>query len=73
MYEYKTINISLEPPVTDKHKRPTVESAANRWAKQGWRTVAVIPSQGPGYADSILIERPLNFRSAGIPAMQTIK
>ncbi|MFL5664911.1 MAG: hypothetical protein ACJ8BW_26715 [Ktedonobacteraceae bacterium] len=58
MYEYKKINVSLEPP-TDRHglNKATIESAANRWAKMGWRTVAVMPSQGSGYADAILIER----------------
>ena len=59
-YEYKTINISLEPlpdPKTHLPKKATVQSAANRWAKMGWRTVAVMPAQGAGYADAILIER----------------
>lgn len=59
MYVYKMINVSLEPPIEPgtPFRRATIESAANNWARQGWRTVAVVPSQGPGYADSILIER----------------
>jgi hypothetical protein len=56
IYEYKKINVSLEPPA-DRPRRPTIEMAANRWAAMGWRTVAVMPSSGPGYADAILIER----------------
>lgn len=57
-YEYRKINVSLEPsPDPRALRRATIESAANRWAAEGWRTVAVMPSQGPGSADSILIER----------------
>jgi Domain of unknown function (DUF4177) len=58
LYEYQTINISLEPS-PDPHglRKATIASVANRWAEMGWRTVAVIPSSGPGYADSILVER----------------
>jgi len=57
-YEYMTINVSLEPS-PDPHglRKATIESAANRWAELGWRTVAVMPAQGPSYADAILIER----------------
>jgi hypothetical protein len=54
IYEYKKINISLEP-------KRTIEAAANRWALMGWRTVAVMEvgyaDQKAGFADSILIER----------------
>ena len=57
IYEYQVINISLEPPRDDKILKPTVETAANRWAAMGWRTVAVMPSLGPSYSDAILIER----------------
>lgn len=57
-YEYQTINVSTEPsPDPHGFRKATVQSTANRWAKQGWRTVSVIPSQGPGYADAILVER----------------
>jgi hypothetical protein len=61
MYEYKTINVSQEPSpdVLDRLRKPTIETAANRWAQMGWRTVAAMPSPGPGYADAILIERNL--------------
>jgi hypothetical protein len=48
VYEYQTINVS---------KRMTIHSVANKWAKEGWRTVAVMPSLAPGYNDAILIER----------------
>lgn len=54
IYEYKKINISLEP-------KRTIEAAANRWAAMGWRTVAVMEvshaDRKAGYADSLLIER----------------
>ncbi len=65
-YEYKTINVSQEPPLYDSINnmlRPTIETAANRWAQKGWRTVAVMPSQGPGYADAILIEREVALKA----------
>lgn len=56
--EYQLINISLEPS-PDRHgiRKATVESTANRWSKQGWETVSVIPARGPGYADAILVKR----------------
>lgn len=58
MYEYKMVNISLEPPIDERpFRKATIASAANRWAQLGWRTVGVIPRQGPGYADAILVER----------------
>jgi hypothetical protein len=60
IYEYQKINISLEPLKEDRQGpggRPTIADAANRWAEMGWRTVGVMPSQGPSYADAILIER----------------
>jgi len=57
-YEYLTINLSNEPhPEGKSFRKATIATTANRWAEQGWRTVAVMPSPGPGYADSILIER----------------
>lgn len=59
-YEYKTINVSLEPPRDQKpgpFLPPTIETAANRWAEMGWRTVAVMPAQESSYADVILVER----------------
>lgn len=59
MYEYQVINVSLEPPRSEPLLKPTIETAANRWAEMGWRTVAVMPSPGPGWADSILVEREL--------------
>lgn len=61
IYEYKKINVSLEPP-PDPHlygvRRATIESAANRWAEMGWRTVAVVQGdREKGYADVLLVER----------------
>lgn len=47
-YEYRTINVA---------KKVSIHSVANKWAEDGWRTVAVMPSQVPGYDDAILIER----------------
>lgn len=47
-WEYKTINVSHYGSVAD---------AANVWAREGWRTVGVIGSPGPGYADTLVIER----------------
>lgn len=49
-YEYQTVNTSHYGSVAD---------AANVWAAQGWRSVSVIGSPGPGYADTLLIEREL--------------
>ncbi len=57
MYEYKVVNISLEPPADNVLLTPTVETAANRWAEMGWRTIAYIPSKRSGYAECILVER----------------
>jgi len=57
IYEYKKVNVSLEPISNTTIRGATIETAANRWAKMGWRTVAVMPSTGPGFADAILIER----------------
>lgn len=53
-FEYKQINLSLEPV-------RTFEAAANRWGAMGWRTVGIVPSQGPGYADVLLIEREITI------------
>ena len=65
-YEYKTVNVSLEPIAEGARMRvSTIESAANRWAAMGWRTVSVMPSRGPGYADAILVERSLGRSSDG--------
>jgi len=51
-YEYKKVNVSLEP-------MPTIEAAANRWGAMGWRVVAVMRGDQPrGIADSLIVERP---------------
>lgn len=59
MYEYKWVNISLIPyeVLREPAQGATIEEAANYWASQGWRTVSVIPAKGPGYSDTLLIER----------------
>lgn len=64
MYEYQVINVSNEPsPDPHNLRRATIESTANRWAAMGWRTVAVMPSRGIGYADAILVEREKRLKS----------
>lgn len=51
IYEYKKVNVSLEP-------KPNIEATANRWGAMGWRTVAIIPGdRAKGYADVIVVER----------------
>lgn len=54
IYEYKKVNVSMEP-------KRTVEATANRWGRMGWRTVAVMEvshaERRAGYADAILVER----------------
>lgn len=50
MLEYKKVNVSLEP-------KTTIEATANRWAAMGWHVASVIPSSGPGYADTVLVGR----------------
>lgn len=57
-YEYKVVYLPFEPALDpDNLQKPTIESAANRWAERGWRTVGVMPAKGIGYADAILIEK----------------
>lgn len=52
-YEYKTINTS------HFGEAGAVEKAANAYAEEGWRAVAAIGARGPGYADALIIERPI--------------
>lgn len=49
-YNYKVVN------VTDK---PTVAATANDWGSRGWRVVGVISDTRPGYAHSLMLERPV--------------
>jgi hypothetical protein len=53
-YEYKKINISLEP-------KRTIEAAANRWGAMGWQVVSVMEvssaDRRAGFSDSILVVR----------------
>lgn len=67
MFEYKMVNVSLEPS-PDPHgvRKANIETAANRWAQDGWRTVGVTPARGSGYADAILVERKIEKRPVAI-------
>lgn len=57
-YEYRHVNVTLTPyEALEDRTIPTIQDAANHWAVNGWRTVSVMPSPGPGYADTLLIER----------------
>lgn len=58
-FEYKWVNISLIPygSMQEPAQGATIEEAANYWAGRGWRTVSVIPAKGPGYSDTLLVER----------------
>jgi hypothetical protein len=49
-YDYKIIN-------TSHHE--TMLTAANAWAERGWRVVAALSAKGPGYADRLILERPI--------------
>lgn len=50
-YNYEVVNTSLH--------FSGVYEAANAWAERGWRVVGAIGSKGPGYADQIIVERPV--------------
>lgn len=72
VYEYRMIEVSLEPFQETEEgelRKATIESAANRWAGQGWRTVGVVPARGPGQTDRILIEKK-KFPNAGLLAIK---
>lgn len=49
-YDYKKVNCS--------HYK-NVEEAANAMALRGWRVVAAIGSRGAGYANELIVERPV--------------
>jgi hypothetical protein len=49
-HNYKTINAS---------KYNTIAEAANYWADLGWRVVGVVSDTRPGYAHSLILERPV--------------
>jgi hypothetical protein len=51
-HNYKVVNAS-------HHK--SVESAATDWSEMGWRVVAALASRGPGYADQLILERPVGI------------
>lgn len=54
-YEYKQINLSVERE--DGPPFPGIDDVANKYAADGWRTVAFIPSKGRGYSECLLLER----------------
>lgn len=47
---YKVVNTS--------HQK-NIENAANHWAELGWRVVGVVGDNRPGYADQLILERPV--------------
>jgi hypothetical protein len=49
-HNYKAIN-------TSHHK--SLGEAANFWAEHGWRVVGAMTKEGPGYADQLILERPV--------------
>jgi hypothetical protein len=49
-HDYKVVNPT---------HHPTVEESANWWAERGWRVVGVISDTRPGYAISLVLERPV--------------
>lgn len=50
-HNYKEVNAST------LHK--TITEAANHWANRGWRVVGVVSDTRPGYAHSLILERPV--------------
>jgi hypothetical protein len=50
-HNYKTINTSFYD---------SIDQAANVWAHYGWRVVGAIGSRGPGYANQLILERPID-------------
>ena len=51
-HNYKVINVTY-------HK--SVAEAANTWADHGWRVVGVISDTRPGFAHSLILERPVGM------------
>lgn len=49
-HNYKVVNSTYHP---------TVEASANYWAEHGWRVVGAISDTRPGYATTLLLERPV--------------
>lgn len=49
-FDYKTVNPT---------HFSSIEEAANSWAERGWRVVAVNSDNRPGYANSLILERPV--------------
>jgi hypothetical protein len=59
MYEYKLINMTLEPRLDSSMGpiAPSIEDVANRWAQMGWRVVSYVPPKAVAYAECLLLER----------------
>ncbi len=47
MFEYKVVDVSVKK----------AEDEMNRWAKEGWRVIAVSPNIAAGYGVVITLER----------------
>ena len=54
MYEYKVIDVPVKK----------AQEEMNRWAKEGWRVIAVSPNIAMGYGLVITLERLADARSA---------
>ena len=53
MFEYKVVDVAVKK----------AEDEMNRWAKEGWRVIAVSPNIAMGYGLVIKFERPAESRS----------
>lgn len=51
-HDYKVVNAS---------HHEDAEGAANAYAEQGWRVVAAMGARGIGYADQLVLERPVGI------------
>lgn len=51
-YNYKVVN-------STHHK--SIAEAANAWADHGWRVVGVVSDTRPGFAHSLILERPVGI------------
>lgn len=49
-HDYKVVNPTYYP---------SMEEAANGWAERGWRIVGVVSDNRPGYANELVLERPV--------------
>lgn len=55
-YEYQTVN--ADKTASEGETVPTITATANHYAKEGWRTVSVIPSHAPRlFRHQLFLER----------------